>query len=577
MDHTEHLTRYTANFMDELANNGLEHIVISPGSRSTPLAVLAKHHPRIKEWILTDERSAAYFALGIAKKSGKPAALICTSGTAAANYYPAIVEASLGRVPLLVLTADRPHELRGVGAPQAIDQVHLYGSYVKDFQEMALPEASSSMLNYVRNRAARVVRLTQQGNPGPVHVNFPFREPLMPNVQLEYLWGESEKPYNKYWAGEREISKSSLEALAKTLNGNPNGLIVCGPQTDSKLASAIVHLAEALHVPVLADPLSQLRTGDHSKSHVIATYDALFRDKKVRKTLKPDYVLRFGAMPISKSYRFFIEENEDAQQFVVEHGEEVREPTNHHSQYIFSDSIRFCKALIPLIKKSKSEADWLKQWKVMDETIINILKQTDDVLTEGETVRIVSEDIKSNQALFTGNSMPVRDLDTFLFPSEKTFNTFGNRGASGIDGITSSAIGVAAVTGEQVTLIIGDLSFYHDLNGLLAAKHYHLPIRIILLNNNGGGIFSFLPQAKEATEFEALFGTPLDIDFEKVVMMYGGTFTTITTKQDLNSVLKDTNGKSGIHVIEIKTDRIKNAQWHKHLWEKTAEEVGRLL
>src|SRR5699024_10272799 len=152
------------------------------------------------------------------------------------------------------------------------------------------------------------------------------------------------------------------------------------------------------------------RTGDHSKAHVIATYDALFRDKKVRKTLKPDYVLRLGAMPISKSHRFLIEENEDAQQFVVEHGEEVREPTNHHSQYIFSDSIRFCKALIPLIKKSESEADWLKQWKVMDETIINILKQTDDVLTEGETVRIVSEDIKSNQALRTGNSTPGRDL-----------------------------------------------------------------------------------------------------------------------------------------------------------------------
>src|SRR5699024_9549730 len=186
----------------------LVHNIISPGSRSTPIAILAKQHPLIKEWILTDERSAAYFALGIAKKSGKPAAFICTSCTAAANYYPAIVEASLGRVPLLVLTAHSPHDLRGDGAPQEIDQVYLSGSYVKDFQEMALPEASSSMLNYVRNRAARVVRLTQQGNPGPVHVNFPFREPLMPNVQLEYLWGESEKPYNKYWAGEREISKS---------------------------------------------------------------------------------------------------------------------------------------------------------------------------------------------------------------------------------------------------------------------------------------------------------------------------------------------------------------------------------
>lgn len=574
MDHTEQLTRYTANFIDELVNSGLKHIVISPGSRSTPLAVLAKHHPEVKEWVLADERSAAFFALGVAKETGKPAALICTSGTAAANYYPAIVEASLGRVPLLVLTADRPHELRGVGAPQAINQIHMYGSFVKDFQEMALPEASPAMLDYVRHRAAKVTRLALQDNPGPVHVNFPYREPLMPDLSLDHLWGGSKTAYNSNVKGEKRVPGSALKELMDIMISNKKGLIVCGPQNDEQLALAIVDLAEALQIPVLADPLSQLRTGSHNKSNVIVSYDALFREQKTRQALQPDYILRFGAMPTSKSYRFYAEEHTDALQFVVEHGDDVREPTNHNSHYIFADSVRFCEDILLLIESRTRDTCWLDQWHTMERIAFNVLKHTQNhVLTEGETVRTVCEEIESGHALFIGNSMPVRDLDNFLFPTEKRVKTFGNRGASGIDGVISSALGVAAASEEQVTLIIGDLSFYHDLNGLLAAKHYHLPLRIILINNDGGGIFSFLPQAKETTYFEPLFGTPLDLDFEKVVSMYGGEFTSVTTSKDLKITLQNTNGKDGLHVLEVRTDRSENVKWHNDLWEKLAKEV----
>ena len=577
MDHNEKLTRFTANFIDELTLSGVRHIIISPGSRSTPLAMLCKHHPKVKEWILADERSAAYFALGIAKETGKPAALICTSGTAAANYYPAVVEASLSRVPLLIMTADRPHELRGVGAPQAIDQIHMYGDYVKDFQELALPEATPKMLDYARHRASRVARIAGQGNAGPVHVNFPFREPLIPDLSLPNLWSNNEKAFNMYLEGKKTISKSQLEKLAGILMTKEKGLIVCGPQEDPMLGETIGELAELLGVPVLADPLSQVRIGMHSKTNVIASYDALFRDEALRHSLKPEYILRFGAMPTSKSYRFYLEGHADVLQLVVEHEEEVREPTNHASTYLFTDSVKLCNDLMTYFEESEEPSDWLKQWRLLESTAADVVKHIEArVLTEGEAVRTVCETMPEEGAIFTGNSMPVRDLDTFLLPSDKEIRTFGNRGASGIDGIVSSALGVAAASEDPVTLIIGDLSFYHDLNGLLAAKQYNIPLTIILLNNNGGGIFSFLPQAKETKYFEPLFGTPLDIEFEKAVTMYGGEFHQVKTKADLQQKLQSARTNNGLSVIEVVTNRKENVLWHQQLWDSIAKKVADL-
>src|SRR5690625_3739819 len=272
MNHTEKLTRYVANFVDELACSGLTHVVISPGSRSTPLAILFSEHERIKEWVLIDERSAAYFALGIAKKAKKPVALVCTSGTAAANYFPAIVEAYYARVPLVVLTADRPHELRSVGASQTIDQMNMYGKFVKDFKEMELPDDASYMLRYVRSRAARAVREAEQENEGPVHQNFPFREPLLPDLTLQNLWGEQDGScYNQSYSGNRRLTGEQLTRLSEKIQQHKRGLIVCGPQVDESLGIAITALSEQLNIPVLADPLSQLRAGDHGQETIIET------------------------------------------------------------------------------------------------------------------------------------------------------------------------------------------------------------------------------------------------------------------------------------------------------------------
>src|SRR5690625_3845232 len=262
MNHTESLTRYVASFVDELVKNGLTDVVISPGSRSTPLAMTVCEHEGLNEWVMIDERSAAFFALGMAKETKRSVALICTSGTAAANYFPAIVEAHYGRVPLIVLTADRPHELRDVGAPQAIEQIKMFGEYIKWFQEMALPEASERMLAYVRGKAARAVYEGKRGNPGPVHLNFPFREPLVPDFTLDHLWGDHrEQSHYPTFDGEKRLTTNQLNELLEKLSGKQRGVIVCGPQVNEELASAITTLASKWDLPVLADPLSQLRAG----------------------------------------------------------------------------------------------------------------------------------------------------------------------------------------------------------------------------------------------------------------------------------------------------------------------------
>src|SRR5690625_892405 len=392
MGHTSKLTKYVANFVDELYCSGVHHVVISPGSRSTPLALLFSEHDGIKEWVLVDERSAAFFALGMARESNSPVALVCTSGTAAANYYPAVIEAFTQRVPLIVLTADRPHELRDVGAPQTINQIHLYGDFVKWFQEMALPDDSKEMLHYVRSRAARAVfESFRAGNPGPVHMNFPFREPLVPDVLTEQLWDKQtkDKPRTHYptLSGKKHLNEEELLYMNRLLLKEKNGVIVCGPQFDQDLSTHVVALSEKLHVPILADPLSQLRAGEHAKKTVIDGYDAIFRERKWRQKLKPGFIIRFGAMPTSKSYLHYVTEHHDVPHFIVEDDAGVREPTNHPTHFILASGKEFCRHLTQSIPNITSNG-WLASWKKLNGIVQhNVRKISSSTLTEGEAVR----------------------------------------------------------------------------------------------------------------------------------------------------------------------------------------------
>lgn len=570
MNHTENLTRYTANFVDELAASGLTDVVISPGSRSTPLAMTIAEHSDLYERIVIDERSAAFFALGMAKKQKKAVALVCSSGTAAANYFPAIIEAYYSRTPLIVLTTDRPPELRDIGAPQAIDQIKLYGDYPKWFHEMALPEAGDDMLLYARAKASQAVNTVNEGNSGAVHLNFPFREPLIPDFSLENLWGKrSNKPFYAKTEGKRRLDEDQLQRLHAELMSFRKGLIVCGPQTDPELAAAVTELAEMWQTPILADPLSQVRAGEHRKDLVIESYDAILRSENIRAQLKPDFIIRFGAMPVSKPYLFYVKENSDIAQFVVENIAGYREPAGNETEMIYADSAKLCNDLAHCEAPAAFDVEWLQTWQKMNQAAKNHLLESDsqNAVTEGETVRCLTEAVPDKSSIYVGNSMSVRDLDTFFMTTPKSIDVLSNRGANGIDGMISSGLGAAA-TGEATTLLLGDLSFFHDMNGLLTAKHYALNITIVVINNNGGGIFSFLPQVNHKAHFEALFGTPLDIDIEDAVKMYGGTYQQPGDETELKTALNESYQYKGLSVVEVKTDRSENLNWHHEKWRQ---------
>ncbi|KXG08791.1 2-succinyl-5-enolpyruvyl-6-hydroxy-3-cyclohexene-1-carboxylate synthase [Anoxybacillus sp. P3H1B] len=578
---SDDLTLYVSAFVDELAKTGIEDVVVSPGSRSTPFAMVMAEHPKMRVHMNIDERSAAFFALGMAKAKRKPVALLCTSGTAAANYVPAVVEAYYSRVPLVVLTADRPHELRDVGAPQAIDQIHLYGKHAKWFVDMALPESSNEMLRYARMMAARAAAVAMSAPRGPVHLNFPLREPLVPAV-TDQTWeqiNEKEASYIQIAIGKKTLDDAQFHQLYKQLSCIEKGLIVCGNMDEPEFAEAVTELAEALQYPILADPLSQLRSGTHTKDYIIESYDAIFKDAAIAEALLPDVVIRFGAMPISKPLLLMLKRHPSITQIVVDGEGGWREPTFTASQMIYCDEIEFCRRLAELGSADRRVPnEWMQLWqninKLAKEELLEAGKEEE--MFEGKVFIELTELLPEKSTLFVGNSMPVRDADTFFMTNDKQIRLMANRGANGIDGVVSSALG-ASLEADPLVLVIGDLSFYHDLNGLLAAKLYQLHATIIVINNNGGGIFSFLPQARQEKHFEALFGTPTDLRFEHIIRMYDGYYQKVDTWDEFRYYVKHSIQSQGLHVIELCTSRKENVTKHQWLWKNVTERITEFL
>jgi len=575
----EALTRYVASFVDELVQVGVTEAIVSPGSRSTPMAILMAEHPDMNVSINIDERSSAFYALGVAKATKKPVAILCTSGTAAANYFPAIVEAYYSRVPLIVLTADRPHELRDVGAPQAIDQNQLYGNHAKWFVEMALPQDSEKMLAYVRTMAGRAAGTAQSAPAGPVHLNFPFREPLVPNLDLDHLWGTSKmaKKNVNVVVGKPTMDEEQAQLISDVVSEKVKGIIVCGSHAHSEFGHAVANLAETLQFPILADPLSQLRSGTHPKSYILDGYDAFLRNEEFREAFSPDIIIRFGAMPVSKSLLQYIQKQKNTTQIVVDGDGGWRDPTLSATDMVYCDEIEFCQAITNRIQK-RSDNGWISSWININEIVkenINAVHQ-EETLFEGKVFTELQEILPNGSTLFVGNSMPIRDLDTFFTNNEKSIHALGNRGANGIDGLVSTAMGISSQN-EHTVLVIGDLSFYHDLNGLLAAKHHHLNSTIVLINNDGGGIFSFLPQSQEEKHFETLFGTPIGLDYEHAVKMYGGKFTSVENWAEFRKAISASLNGKGLHVVEVKTDRQENVMIHRKMWNNVSQEIKNLL
>ncbi|CAM3769854.1 2-succinyl-5-enolpyruvyl-6-hydroxy-3-cyclohexene-1-carboxylic-acid synthase [Mesobacillus zeae] len=578
MSHQEDMTAFISSFVAELSIAGVEDVVISPGSRSTPIALIMAEHPRLRLHIHVDERSAAFFALGIAKASYRPVAILCTSGTAAANYYPAVIEAGISRVPLIVITADRPHELRDVGAPQAIDQIHLYGHNVKWFVEMSLPEAGEDSRRYARTVCARAATTAASFPSGPVHLNFPLREPLIPNL-YEGMFDMLERPegYVGIHQGKLTMPDSFFEKLADDLHSCEKGIIICGPLEEAGFVEEVVLLAEKLKFPILADPLSQLRSGGHSEKYIVDAYDTFLRNENVKEKLKPEVIIRFGAMPVSKALSIFLKENRNSRQIVVDGGNGWRDPFMSATDMIYADEPQFCKSISSFLCEEK-ENGYTRKWCELNNMTKDLLSRVRDTeeLSEGKLFHMMAELLPENAVLFVGNSMPIRDLDTFFYFNKKNIRVMANRGANGIDGIISTASGVAAHSGP-LYLVLGDLTFFHDLNGLLASKLNSLNINILLINNNGGGIFSFLPQASHPKHFEKLFGTPLDLDFRLATEMYGGTFDRISQWDGFREAIEKNMHKNGLKVMEIVTSRDVNLKEHRDLWNYVSREIDVLL
>ncbi len=531
-------TIWSGIFVNELKKLGLDSVCIAPGSRSTPLAV-AFAESGIKIYVHSDERSAAYFALGLARASRKPVALVCTSGTAAANFFPAIIEANYSEVPLIVLTADRPAEMRESGANQTIDQLKLFGNHVRWFADVPAPEANFSehLFRYLQSLAARAYETSQSPLPGAVHLNFQFRKPLEPiDVPTDRpLWmndtllsapSTSLRTRLKTDPARVTFSRPQLfpapaqtDFLADKISSSPRGLIVCGPRCPAgDFPAQLTQLATRIGYPILADSLSGLRFGTHVNENIIGGYDTFLPTN-----LRPQVIMRFGDVPTSNALCDYLDSLEDIPQIHISEVKRWRDDRFLVTHSVWCDPLLLCEELLNKLdwQSNLQDLNWLPAWTKLESAVwseVNNSCANPDF--EGGILPDVLSQLPPNNGLFIANSLPIRHFDQFAQPSQKPVQVFANRGASGIDGTLSSALGAAAHL-PGLVFVTGDLSFYHDMNGLLAIQRCGILATIIVINNDGGGIFERLPISKFEPPFTELFVAPHGLTFEHAAKLYG--------------------------------------------------------
>lgn len=573
MDSTNRNTALASAFVEELARCGLRRAVLSPGSRSTPLALALWRQAGIETTVIVDERSAAFFALGAAQASGAPVAILCTSGTAAANYHPAVCEADHAGVPLLVLTADRPPELRGIGAGQAIDQLKLYGSSVRWFCDVGTHDADDDGLLHYRATACRAFAAARgEQRPGPVHLNFAFREPLAPLPEADAvtatdplaLTGRGDRPLTAVTPIDMEPSQFLLDEVAKHIAEADIGVIVAGRQLDPELREPLTHLARVAGFPILAEPTSQLRCGPHDRSYVVTSYDLLLRDERFRETASPDLVLRFGEMPTSKPLRSWLAES-GADQIVVDPLGDWNEPTRRAAALLRADPTELASGWAARLGEDRpAPAMWLGAERSAREAIETELGDS-DALTEPGLQLSLGVAYGDGELVYTASSMPIRDQEAFLPSTASDVVFLCNRGTNGIDGLISAGIGAAHATGKPTTIVTGDLGLLHDIGSLAALRDVSTPVRIVVIDNDGGGIFHFLPQEKalDSDEFEALLGTPRGVNVAKAAALFDLPHRKLESLDELSEALA-----AGTGLIEVKTDRKANTALHQQLTKR---------
>lgn len=545
-------------FCQELSRSGVTQACTSPGSRCTPIVLSLTRQPEIHCFSHLDERCAGFFALGAAKASGRPVAVTCTSGTAAANLLPAVIEARQARVPLIVLTADRPPELREVGAGQTIDQDRLYGAASKWFFEVGVHEATPASLRWIRTLACRAYVTAVEGPAGPVHLNFPLREPLVLDQPLpaDDTARSGGHPYVM-----REPPAD--QPPARGPGPHPSGRLLIVAGSGAPDPAGLAEYAARTGIPVLADPQSGARRGEAAVAH----YDLLLRHPPFADAHRPDFIFRLGELPTSKPLRTWLASLPDIPQIAFDPDLTWQDPDAVVGMRL--------RGRLPQPADLSVDPRWLPAWRAADDATGRCIEtELGDGLSEPAVARGLLDWLPARVTLFVASSMPVRDVEEFAAVRPDPPRVLSNRGANGIDGTVSSAFGAAAAGAEPVVLLIGDVALAHDIGGLLAARRLAVPLTIVLLNNDGGGIFHFLPVAGQTDAFEQHVATPHGLDFQHAAALYGCEFARPQTPADLRSaVLGSIKRGSGTTIIEIRTERQENLDLHR----RVAEAVGAAL
>ena len=542
------MNEYIASLVDELYQLGVRQAVFSPGSRSTTLAMLFQSHGGFHTYMNIDERSAGFMALGIAKAQGEPAVLVCTSGSALTHYGPAVVEAKHSGVPMIILSADRPYTLQQVGAPQTIDQQKYFGTAVNYYEELSVP-GESNYYTYPRQVARRAYLKANDHKLGPVHINVPLFEPLVPNREEEYFkQGRSAKLF-------RLVKHQEIASLASLLDGK-RVLILGGPSVTNP--KVVVDFANRIGAVVIGDPLSNLRQYEG----VISTYDAFLAHHERWEELRPDVVIQLGQIPVSKRIQQWMGTLTDIDYITVSPNADVVNPSLTTTIHVMASVEVFLWEMSLGISVAQ-DLEYVRVWQGIES---NSREQLDKVqeelnLFEGRTIHMLQQMMPDEGQLLVANSMSIRDMDYFWATGRSQAMVYGNRGTNGIDGTVSTALGLST-NGKPTVMLTGDLSFFHDMNGLAIGKTHGMNLTIILHNNDGGGIFQYLPQ-KGTDDFDYLFNTPQGIDYSGLATMYGLDYVKVTNNAELEQAMQHYIGTEGIHLIEVPTSKEGSRELHK--------------
>lgn len=567
-------------FVEQLVKLGVKNVCVSPGSRSTPLTFAFALNRKLKIYSIVDERSCGFFALGISKSTNSPVAIVTTSGTAVAELYPAIIEAYYQRIPLIICTADRPAYLQNRGSNQTINQNNIYKNHIRYFANIGLPQITIKKYRELKNITSSALEVATKNNVGPVHLNFSFDKPFEPKSYTDKVESSFIKKLYSVTGNRMSLKTETPNSIDITqkIKKYSKGLIICGYGKYSKKdVAAIIKLSSSSRYPIIADGTSPLRFGTHNKNNIVNNFSTLIRSTEFLKKYDAEIILQIGGAQTSIQALEFFQKSKAVKILINSNGDK-NDPTLTVNKFIKSTIENFCNPIINNVKRNYSV--WRKELIGYDRKLENKKKEyfkNLPITFEGKFAEILGNVIPENSNVVISNSLPIRDVDFFTGCSQKKINIFTNRGASGIDGINSTALGIAKGSKTPTILITGDLAFYHDLNGLHNSLKYKIPLTVILINNNGGGIFQSLPISNYKNVFNKYFLTPLNLNFKNFVEAYGGKFYRVKTEKDFVIKLIKSIKNKKLNVLEIITDSKKSKIIRNKYWQTTSKLINSII